>query len=98
MIIRRGELVDLLAKALLYAQVDAHYKQVGILSTDIPCGEGLRAWAKSSLVPVSDDLNWNQIRFFPFFPFIMNPPSFSLGTDYPWRLGSWHLQCPIQTP
>lgn len=47
MIVRRGELVDLLAKALLYTQVEAHYKQVGILPTDIPCGKGLRAWVKS---------------------------------------------------
>ena len=44
MIIRRGELVDLLAKALLYTEVEAHYKQVGQLSKDEPCGEGLRAW------------------------------------------------------
>ena len=50
MIVRRGELVDLLAKALLYTQVEAHYKQVVILSTDIPCGKGLRAWVKSSPV------------------------------------------------
>ena len=50
MIIRRGELVDLLAKALLYTQVEAHYKQVGILSTDILCGNRLRAWVKSPLV------------------------------------------------
>jgi hypothetical protein len=50
MIIRRGELVDLLAKALLYTQVEAHYKQVGILPLDIPRGNGLRAWVKSSLV------------------------------------------------
>lgn len=65
MVIRRGELVDLLAKALLYTQVEAHYKQVSILSTDIPCGKELRAWVKSALVPVSDDLNGNQIHFFP---------------------------------
>jgi len=57
MIIRRGELVDLLAKALLYTQVEAHYKQVGILSTDVPCGKQLRAWVRSSLVPASDNVN-----------------------------------------
>lgn len=51
MIIRRGELVDLLAKALLYAQVEAHYKQVGILSTvlltDIPCGKDFEHASKA---------------------------------------------------
>ena len=42
MLIRRGELVDLLAKALLYTEVEAHYKQVGKLSKDVLRGKGLR--------------------------------------------------------
>ena len=41
--------------------------------------------------PGSDHLNGNQIRFFPYLLFITVPPSFNLGTDNPWRLGTWHL-------
>lgn len=50
MIIRRGELVDLLAKALLYTEVEAHYKQVGKLSNGAAYGKGLRAWVQSAPV------------------------------------------------